>query len=154
MMSRNVILLSALLLLVIANVLMMSTASPAFSPTGEGYANHVQKLKDEKDGFMNYGATAAGAKGSYEAIGQYDGVLLKPNNKVSSWRSTSPNEPLVGPPVEVGPDSLFMFKNNQCKPSCCGSSFSCSGGCVCTTPEQREYINTRCGNRTRPESGV
>lgn len=154
MMRRNVFLLSALFLLIIANVLMMSMGSPAFKPTSEGYANFVQKFKGTVENFTNYGATAAGAKDSYETMGQYDGVRLKGTNPVSSWRATSPNEPLNGPPVELGPDNLFMFKNNQCKPSCCGASFSCSGGCVCTTPEQREMINTRGGNRTRPESGV
>ena len=153
-MRRNVFLLSALFLLIIANVLMISMGSPAFKATSEGYANFVEKLNGTVEKFTNYGATAGGAKDSYENIGEYDGIRLKPNNSVSSWRATSPNEPLNGPPVEVGPDNLFMFKNNQCKPSCCGASFSCSGGCVCTTPEQRELINTRGGNRTRPESGV
>jgi len=46
-----------------------------------------------------------------------------------------------------------MFKNNQCKPECCGASFSCDGGCVCTTPEQRDLINQRGGNRTQPDDG-
>jgi hypothetical protein len=153
MMKRNVILLSALFLLIIANVLMMSYSSPAFKPTSEGFAGYVQKFKGSVEKFTNYGATAGGAKDSYQSMGQYDGLVLKTGN-TSSWRGTSPNEPLNGPAVEVGPDNLFLFKNNQCKPSCCGASFSCSGGCVCTTPEQRELINTRGGNRTRPESGV
>ena len=153
-MKRNVFLLSALFLLVIANVLMMSMSTPAFKATSEGYVTHMQKEKGGVEKFANYGATAGGAKDLYEAIGQFDGVRLTPKNSVSSWRNTSPNEPLNGKPVEVGPDNLFIFKNNQCKPSCCGASVSCSGGCVCTTPEQRELINTRGGNRTRPESGV
>jgi hypothetical protein len=49
--------------------------------------------------------------------------------------------------VEIGPDNLFYFKNNECKPECCGATLSCDGGCVCTTPEQRDFINTRGGNR-------
>jgi len=108
-----------------------------------------------KEKFTNYGPNAAGARDSYEPMGQFDGVRLSTGNS-SSWRYTAPNEPLQGnyPKFEVGPDNLFMFKDNQCKPECCGSSMSCDGGCVCTTPEQREYINTRGGNRTRPESGV
>jgi hypothetical protein len=53
---------------------------------------------------------------------------------------------------ELGPDNLFIFKNNQCKPECCGASFSCGGGCVCTTPSQRDFINSRGGNRTVEES--
>ena len=94
---------------------------------------------------------AAGAKDSYEPIGAYDDVTLSTGNSVSKWRFTSPDEPLIGAEFEPGEDSLFMFKNNQCKPECCGSSFSCSGGCVCTTPKQRQYIASRGNNRTSPQ---
>ena len=164
MMKRTTFLVSALLLLILANVLMMSVASPAFNVTGEGFANLMakkgaasasasEKKEGEGEGFMNFGPQSAGARDAYEPMGQYDGVRLSTGTS-SSWRKTAPNEPLNGPPVEVGPDSLFMFKNNQCKPECCGASWSCDGGCVCTTPDQREFINTRGGNRTRPESGV
>lgn len=96
----------------------------------------------------------AGAKATYEPIGAYDGVQLPTGNSVSQWRYTAPNEKLNGAEFQPGPDSLFMFKNNQCKPECCGASFSCGGGCVCTTPQQREYINSRGGNRTAPDDGV
>jgi len=146
----------------------MSVASPAFRATGEGFADAVKKAElkagfedknvkkvEKVEKFANYGASAGGARDKYEPIGQFDGVRL-PTGNSSSWRYTAPNEPLSGnyPKFEVGSDNLFMFKDNQCKPECCGSSFSCDGGCVCTTPDQREYINTRGGNRTRPESGV
>jgi hypothetical protein len=47
-----------------------------------------------------------------------------------------------------------MFKNNQCKPECCPSSYSCDGGCVCTSPDQRQVIATRGGNRTTPEDSL
>ena len=107
------------------------------------------------EGFTNYFLENAGGSGKkYEAIGAFDGVRLKPANNVSSWRSTAPNEPLMGPAFEPGPDSLFIFKNNQCKPECCGASFSCGGGCVCTTPEQRQYIAGRGGNRTEPAGEI
>jgi hypothetical protein len=80
-------------------------------------------------------------------MGAYDGVQLKTGNTTSTWRYTAPNEKLLGDKFVPGPDNLFLFKNNQCKPECCGASFSCNGGCVCTTPEQRDLINTRGGNR-------
>ena len=166
MMKRATFLIGALLLLIPANVLMMSTASPAFRATGEGFVGHMAKKREGEpfrggrggsrsvgEGFANYAAAPAGAKDAYEKIGAFDGITLQTGTD-SSWRATAPNEPLKGPEVEMGPDSLFLFKNNQCKPECCDSSFSCDGGCVCTTPKQREYINTRGGNRTRPESGV
>jgi len=154
----------------------MSYASPAFMPRSEGFVSHMQgfraetnkngKVQDKyqgfknpptkRDGFANYSGSPAGARSVYEPIGAFDGVKLETGNNVSSWRYTSPNEALSGnfPKFEPGPDNLFMFKDNQCKPECCGSSYSCGGGCVCTTPEQRDFINHRGGNRTSPESGV
>ena len=60
----------------------------------------------------------------------------------------------VASEFEPGDDNLFMFKNNQCKPECCGSSFSCGGGCVCTSPKQRNLIAGRGGNRTEPAGDI
>jgi hypothetical protein len=154
MTKRNMFLITALIVLIIANMLMIVLDSPAFRPTAEGFAAYMQNSSVvEKEEFSNYASQAAGAKDAYTPMGQFDGLTVKTGNS-SAWRYTSPNEPLLAPAEEVGPDNLFMFKNNQCKPSCCGSSYSCGGGCVCTTPEQREYINSRGGNRTKPESGV
>jgi hypothetical protein len=156
MMKRTTFLIAALLLLILANVLMMATASPAFLVTGEGFVGHMarkQATGAAGEGFSNYASSAAGAKDHYVKIGAFDGLTLETGTD-SKWRATAPNEPLRGPKVELGEDNLFIFKNNQCKPECCGASYSCDGGCVCTTPDQREMINTRGGNRTRPESGV
>jgi len=97
---------------------------------------------------------AGGTKDKYESIGAYDGVQLSTGNNVSKWRYTAPNEKLLGDEFAPGQDSLFMFKNNQCKPECCGASFSCGGGCVCTTPDQRQMIASRGGNRTAPEDSA
>jgi hypothetical protein len=145
---------------------MMSYASPAFMPRSEGFVSHMAKdknydmkggaVKQTKEKFQNYSGNPAGARDSYQAIGAFDGVKLQTGNNVSNWRYTKPDEPLNGyfPKFEPGPDNLFMFKDNQCKPECCGASYSCDGGCVCTTPEQRNFINQRGGNRTSPESGV
>ena len=147
-MRRTTFLISALCLLILANVLMISFASPAFQATGEGFVGHMSKQGfKEKEGFRSYSGNPGGAKDVYEPMGAFDNVKLETGNG-SDWRYTKPNEPLNGPEFEVGPDNLFMFKNNQCKPGCCGASFSCDGGCVCTSPKQREYINTRGGNRT------
>ena len=124
----------------------MPAATGPKLPTVNGFRN--------KEGFTSYSlANGGGAKDSYESIGPYDGVRL-PTGNSSGWRYTAPNEPLTGPEVEPGPDNLFMFKNNQCKPECCGASFSCDGGCVCTTQKQRDFINGRGGNRTSPGDDV
>jgi hypothetical protein len=125
---------------------MTPTAPMTPEPKVAGFKN--------KEGFTSYSlANGGGAKDTYESIGPYDGVRL-PTGNSSGWRYTSPNEPLTGPAFEPGPNDLFMFKNNQCKPECCGASFSCDGGCVCTTPKQRDYLNSRGGNRTSPDDGV
>lgn len=154
-MRKATFLISALCLLILANVLMMSYASPAFMGTGEGFVNFMRKdkasskegftSKKEKAGFKNF--SPAAAKAGYQPIGAFDGVKLQTGNS-SDWRYTAPNEPLKGPQGELSPDNMFIFKNNQCKPECCGSTFSCDGGCVCTTPDQRNFINARGGNRT------
>lgn len=133
---RTTVLMTGFFLLLVANLLMV-------------FVGPVRPM----EGFTNFNlANAAGAGNAYKPIGQFDSVKLDSGNGVSSWRYNSPNEPLQGPAFQVGPDNLFMFKNNQCKPECCGASFSCDGGCVCTTPEQRNFINTRGGNRTMEES--
>ncbi len=116
---------------------------PAGAPGTAPNTDHMS------EGFASYFLGEAGGYGSkYEAMGPFDAVKLKPTNGVSSYRSAPPNEPLMGPAFEVGPDNLFMFKNNQCKPECCGASYACDGGCVCSTPEQRKLVNMRGGNRT------
>ena len=99
-----------------------------------------------KTGTLNGTATLAGFVQSTDREYVFTSV-------VDPWRGTAPNEAKLGPEFEVGPDSLFMFKDNQCKPECCGASFSCSGGCVCTTERDRAMINTRGGNRTIPGAG-
>ena len=45
--------------------------------------------------------------------------------------------------VEDSPKSMFMFKYNKSSPSCCPSTFSTSSGCVCTTENQRQFVNRR-----------
>ena len=132
---RTGVIVTGLLLLIVANLL----AIYGFS----GYAT--------REGFASYFLENAGGTGrSYKPMGPFDAVSLTPENGVSQWRYTRPDEPLSGnyPPFQPGPDNLFMFKDNQCKPECCGASFACNGGCVCTTPDQRKYLASRGGNRT------
>lgn len=144
-----------LALIVLANVLMVSGMTN-YATSSEGFFNYIMDGKfQKKEGFANYQLSGAGNGSSYQSIGAYDNIVKVPSGGVSSWRDTAPNEPLAGPEfTEPSPDNLFMFKNNQCKPECCGASFSCSGGCVCTTPAQRQMIASRGGNRTQPEDSI
>jgi len=123
----------------------------------EGFINYVMggNYAGVGEGFANYSLGGAASGNSYVPIGIYDNVRKTPASGGSAWRETAPNERMAGPEFKgPGPDNLFIFKNNQCKPECCGASFSCSGGCVCTTPEQRDMINSRGGNRTLPDDGI
>jgi hypothetical protein len=55
------------------------------------------------------------------------------------------------PTVDGKPNSnkkMFMFAHNKSSLACCPSTYSDDRGCVCTTPQQRNFINTRGGNKT------
>ena len=137
---RGTYLVGMLLILFLANICMLL-----------GMTNWPKSiLENFTDDFVKNGPVQGPASSFATApIGSYDGMNVAANLPPASggWRGTMPNEPLLGPPVEVGPDNLFIFRNNQCKPECCGATLSCDGGCVCSTPEQRNLINTRGGNR-------
>jgi hypothetical protein len=176
---KTAVLLSGLLLILLANLIMVYYTPYGLSPM-EGYQNPTMMPPNATmapppsatmappptpptpkaparmtEGFSSYYLeNAGGAKETYSPVGAFDGVKLSTGNSVSGWRYTAPNEPLMGAEFQPGADSLFMFKNNQCKPECCGASFSCGGGCVCTTPQQRQYIAARGGNRTEPEDSA
>jgi hypothetical protein len=111
----------------------------------------AEEEEETNEGFMDLNA-AAPYGSQYQSIGTYDNLKKTPEHGMSDWRGTAPNEALLGP--EAGPDDMFIFKNNQCKPECCGASFSCGSGCVCTTPKQRDLINSRGGNRTAPTDSL
>jgi len=136
---KQAMLLAGILLLVIAALLLSQTSL-------------VKGLT--REGFASYYLENAAKNNDYNPIGPFDGVGLTCPDGVSKWKCNTPNEPLNGPAFEPGPDSLFMFKNNQCKPECCPSSYTCDGGCVCTSPDQRQVISSRGGNRTKPEDSM
>ena len=53
----------------------------------------------------------------------------------------------AGRHVPLGEDELAIFSNNAQSPLCCPSTYSGSGGCVCSTVQQMKYLNARGGNR-------
>jgi hypothetical protein len=137
---KTAFLITGLLLLLVANLMMVYSQG---SYTSEGFTSYFLE---------NAGSSGLG-KYKLEPIGAFDDLRITPNNGVSSWRGTDTNEPHLGPDFQPGSDSLFIFKNNQVKPECCDASYASDMGCVCTTPQQRNYINMRGGNRT-VEDGV
>ena len=75
------------------------------------------------------------------------GTPLPLEPRISSMGST--NGTNVDGTVNT-PKSMAMFKYNKCVPECCPSTYSCSGGCVCQSDKQADFINKRGNNRTTP----
>ena len=151
--TRGMYLLGMLALLFIANICMLMGMTNWPQRTRENFAATMVAAKKpasgKVEGFMDMLVPAGGSAFGTAAIGSYDGRNMASGlpPTAQGFRARLPNEPLAGPEIEVGPDNLFIFANNQCKPECCGSTLSCDGGCVCTTAKQRDFINSRGGNR-------
>ena len=80
--------------------------------------------------------------------------LYNPSSLYTPQGTPTPLEPEItklsfksnGPTVDGTnrtPNNMFMFAYNQCRPECCPSTYSCDRGCVCTTEQQRNFINSR-----------
>ena len=149
MSTRGMYLIGMLVLLFLANICMLLGMTNWPQRTREGFAAGLFDSSNMSgtEGFVDTLVKSNSSGFGTAPIGTYDGVNVG-TGAYQGWRGTAPNEPLAGPNVEVGPDNLFIFKNNQCKPDCCGATLSCDGGCVCSTPAQRDLINSRGGNRT------
>jgi hypothetical protein len=112
-------------------------------------------------------------------MGAYDGLPLQTSCSDGGWKHLPCDVPLTtptrnhvvfgnqlplksvpttnafpdAPPVngeDGAPRSDFMFAYNHSSPQCCPSTYSTSTGCVCTTKQQRDWLNTRGSNRTYP----
>ena len=70
--------------------------------------------------------------------------FVSPDGKVGLLKDDvmTPDLPSVNG-NKSGPKKMFMFAYNQCKPECCPSTYSCNGGCICTTKNQRKYLAGR-----------
>jgi hypothetical protein len=155
MSPRGWYLVGMLVLLFLANLAMLIGMTNWPQRTREGFAAAIASGQKKMSGaagmekFEDYLQSAGGSAFATAPIGSYDGLNLAAGMPPASqgFRGNHPDEPLAGPPVEVGPDNLFIFKNNQCKPECCGATLSCDGGCVCSQKIQRDFINMRGGNR-------
>lgn len=63
----------------------------------------------------------------------------------------------TAPPIDGTkgqPRSDFMFAYNKSSPYCCPSTYSTSTGCVCSTPEQREWLQSRGKNASQQFSDL
>lgn len=169
MSKRGMFLVGMLVLLFLANLAMLMGLTNWPVSRYEGFANAVVAGKvalgsgsglgtkpklppvmNKKEPFMDMLTSDNGGFGT-ASIGSYDAINLAANlpPAAQGFRQNHPNEPLLGAPIELDQDHLFLYANNRASPDCCPSTLSSDGGCVCTTPQQRDFINTRGGNRTR-----
>ena len=135
---------------VIAGKVQLGPGPVSGSHTGAGLkppAGYMPR-SPSKEQFMDMLTSDSGGFGT-APIGAYDGINLAANlpPAAQGFRQNHPNDPLVGAPIELDGDHLFLYANNRMSPECCPSTLSSDGGCVCTTPQQRDFINTRGGNR-------
>jgi len=144
-------LIGMLVLLFVANLAMLMGLTNWPQRVREGFADAVvamtEKKEEKKEGFMDYlingfgTAPIAGDDRGY--AGWEPGANLPP--AAQGFRARMPDVPHRTDRVAT---AMLPFDANQCKPECCSSTMSCDGGgCVCTTPEDRDLINTRGGNR-------
>ena len=75
--------------------------------------------------------------------------LISPSRKLSSLLGTS-YVPLRDFSAKDSKNNMFFLKDNMCSPSCCPSTYSCEGGCVCTTEQQNQLSSMRFGNNSLP----
>ena len=134
MSNRGMYLIGMLVVLFLANLAMLM-----------GMTNWPQR---NRESFMNY--LVDGGFGT-AAIGPYDTQNMAAGLQNSVSQGFIPakraNIRPTGPPFVLDNDHLLPFSNNTVSPECCGATLSCDGGCICTTPVQRDFINTRGGNR-------
>ena len=134
MSNRGMYLIGMLVILFLANVAMLM-----------GMTNWPQRTRE---GFMNYlmdGGFGTASIGPYDTQDMRRG-LTNPDSQGFIPAKRANRRP-TGAPFVLDNDHLLPFSNNVVSPDCCGATLTCEGGCICTTPEQRDFINTRGGNR-------
>jgi hypothetical protein len=70
------------------------------------------------------------------------GTPINQNKKNNSFYTLNNDSPPVDG-IDETRKSLFTFAFNQCRPECCPSTYSCDKGCICSTEQQRKFINQR-----------
>lgn len=87
---------------------------------------YLQSIEYFYDGQVDYIVPKSPHHQNYPVVYQGHGIPL-----IHEDRPTLPVE-----------NTMFMFKNNVCSPSCCSnSSYSCNYGCVCLDNQQLKHIN-------------
>ncbi len=67
-------------------------------------------------------------------------------NRLDSYQYNS------GPTIPLPEGELYFFKDTKFDPSCCPATYSNSTGCACLSKPQFNYLTTRGGNHTIPNT--
>lgn len=145
----------------------LENSAPADSTKAEN-GSVASMANDQANGTAN---DQANGMASRLNMGPYDGLCLKTGNN-EYWKKSPDNTELIpndqlftylgsqgpikmalsdqaalsGPSItgkEGDPTKLSIFANNHASLSCCPSTYSTSTGCICTTEDQRNFINSR-----------
>jgi len=93
----------------------------------------------------------------------FDGLLLeapvKSNVLIKPTRKLAPSFGSAGTPLNDHlatdkKDHMFLFKDNMCSPSCCPSTYSCNGGCVCTTEQEQKLGHVNNSDNPEPSEDI
>ena len=98
-----------------------------------------------KEGFA-VAQNLGGAALNYSMGKDVKGSWSHAADKYNMYARLESNKIGMVPPLPAG--RLDMLGINVSSPDCCPSTYSSSTGCVCETPEQVRYLNSRGGNRT------
>ena len=149
----------------------LENSAPADSTKAEN-GSVVSTANDQVNGQANGTANGQeNGMASRLNMGTYDGLCLKTGNN-EYWKKSPDNTELIpndqlftylgsqgpikmalsdqaalsGPSItgkKGAPEKMSSFANNQASLSCCPSTYSTSTGCICTTEDQRNFINSR-----------
>ena len=115
--------------------------------------NNCNKVQDKnQDAFLNLGpgdgsCYKSGINNTKPLYNELDNIHINyPNSSVTKkYLGTDKTQkyPSVNCNSNDPRKSMFMFSYNKCHPNCCPSPYSCSGGCVCLSNEQKKCLSNR-----------
>jgi len=128
---------------------------------GQTHTHHLTHTHDHGSQDQSQSNSGGGGQGQSGQFGQFNKGLFTatPSSGMQQGPTYTPQGnslpltaealnqiQLYGPPIDSNINSrksLFMFKHNKCSTKCCPSTYSCSGGCICMSDSQKNFINRR-----------
>jgi len=98
-------------------------------------------------------STLDGTDINKEIVKGYTLLDLDENDNINGYDVTPVTTTIPAPVIGLGSSNpIFMYGNNNCRPECCPSIYSCSGGCICETKKQVRFLEQRGNNNSSPQS--